>query len=159
MSSCRFRLIYPKKNSMEKKRKQIIITAILILVLIFAWAKTIKILKRTGNASLPSAAPSQDSPAAKAQGEVITKEKAGAVREDDSAWGRCPFSGKVYSSKGASDLTLAGIIWDEKTPMAMINKEIVKTGDKIEGKTVMQIRHDRVILNDGNKDFELRLER
>ena len=54
-------------------------------------------------------------------------------------------------------LTINGILWDKKNPLAIINEEIVKVGDKIDSNTVVGIEQDRVILNDGSKDIELLL--
>lgn len=75
-----------------------------------------------------------------------------AQRSAYSNWGRNPFT------KGAPIKTssLEGILWDEKVPMALISGETVKKGDKIGSSTVIDIQKDRVILNDGTKDIELR---
>lgn len=80
-----------------------------------------------------------------------------AKRSDYSYWGRNPFSisGSRIMRLGA--LTINGILWDKKNPLAIINEEIVKVGDKIDGNKVVSIEQDRVILNDGSKDIELLL--
>lgn len=74
-----------------------------------------------------------------------------------SSWSRDPFSTSPAPIKGYGGLTLEGIIWDKENPMAIINDNIVKIGDKVSGNTVVDIKQDKVILNDGTKDFELRL--
>ena len=75
-----------------------------------------------------------------------------------SSWSRDPFSTSPAPIKGYGGLTLGGIVWDKENPMAIINDNIVKIGDKVSGNTVVDIKQDKVILNDGTKDFELKLE-
>ncbi|MCM8813119.1 MAG: hypothetical protein NC924_04190 [Candidatus Omnitrophica bacterium] len=43
-------------------------------------------------------------------------------------------------------LEVTGILWDEKYPTAIINSRVVKIGDLIEGKTVVDIEQNRVLL-------------
>lgn len=52
----------------------------------------------------------------------------------------------------------SGILWSQEHPLAIINEAIVKVGDKVGVNTVMDMKQDRVILNDGVKETELRLE-
>lgn len=101
------------------------------------------------------------------QGIAITKELAPpegglsverrAKRSKFTAWKRSPFVASGTST--SSSLVLSGIIWNKDRPKAMIGDTIVTKGAKVEGKTVVDIRPDRVILNDGTKDFELKLEK
>jgi len=49
-------------------------------------------------------------------------------------------------------------MWDKEKPMAIINGEIVKIGGNVSGNTVVDIKQDRAILNDGAIDFELKLD-
>lgn len=80
-----------------------------------------------------------------------------AKRSQFNSWKRSPFvSGGTSTS---SNLVLSGIIWNKDRPKAMIGDAIVVKGSKIEGNTVVNIKPDRVILNDGTKDFELKLEK
>lgn len=58
----------------------------------------------------------------------------------------------------ASDLSLVGILWDKVNPLAIIDDNIVKIGDSVGSNKVVDIRQDRVILNDGINDFELNLD-
>jgi hypothetical protein len=80
-----------------------------------------------------------------------------AKRSDYSYWGRNPFSISGAPIRRFGGLTINGILWDKKNPLAIINERIVKIGDKIDGNTVVGIEQDRVILNDGSKDIELLL--
>ncbi|MDP3731698.1 MAG: hypothetical protein Q8R31_01530 [Candidatus Omnitrophota bacterium] len=81
----------------------------------------------------------------------------GAKRSNYSSWGRNPFSISGAPIRRLGALTINGILWDKKNPLAIINEEIVKVGDKIDGNTVVGIKQDRVILNDGSKDTEFLL--
>jgi len=70
---------------------------------------------------------------------------------------RDPFSKPniAQTEESVPSLHLQGIAWDKKNKTAMINDAIIENGYKIEGNTVIEIRKDRVILNDGISDFEL----
>ncbi len=80
-----------------------------------------------------------------------------AKRSNYSSWGRNPFLLQVTPIRTFGGLILNGIMWDKKNPLAIINEEIVKIGDKVDGNTVVGIEQDRAILNDGNKNIELLL--
>lgn len=71
-------------------------------------------------------------------------------------WGRNPF---VFSSAVSQDFILGGILWDVNKPAAIINGEVVAQGDSVGSCVVVDIQPDRVILSDGEKDTELRLEK
>ncbi len=57
----------------------------------------------------------------------------------------------------SGSLELRGIFLNEGAPMALINDNIVAVGDKIGRNVVSAIKEDVVVLNDGSKDFEIRL--
>lgn len=80
-------------------------------------------------------------------------------RSDYPSWGRNPFLPKGSQASGFGKWILDGIAWDEKSPRAVINDRIIEVGNKIGGARVVEIRKDRVVLNDGATDFELRLGR
>lgn len=71
------------------------------------------------------------------------------------SWAIDPFSPSSAPIKGYGWLTLEGIMWSKENPEAIINDNIVKIGDQIDKNTVVDIEQDRVILNDGDNDFEL----
>lgn len=143
---------------MDKKRIEIIITSVLVIALLFAWISTFKrIFTRT-----------KKSPSTAQETAQINKDESGqgAVKKpfqdvaDNLTWIRCPFSGRIYRStkKAEGDLKLEGINWDAERPMAVINGIILVVGDEINGKTVMAIEKDSVVLNDGKQNYELPLE-
>ncbi len=81
-----------------------------------------------------------------------------ARRSQFKTWKRNPFaSGQTAST--ASELTLNGIIWNKTKPKAMIGDAIVVKGDLLGTNKVIDIQPNKVILNDGTKDFELRIEK
>ncbi len=82
--------------------------------------------------------------------------KRGTKRTKFASWGRNPFLLKTGS---ASALCLTGILLDKENPKAIINDNIVSIGDKIAGNTVVNITEEKVILNDGAKDFDLKLSK
>ena len=85
------------------------------------------------------------------------KRSAQAQKSSYAFWGRNPYF--LPNEHGASleDLHLEGILTDKKGVMAVIDGEMVSKGEKIKGNTLVDIKDDMVILNDGKKDFILRL--
>jgi len=63
----------------------------------------------------------------------------------------------VSSDDSAQGLNLSGIAWDELKPTAIINDEILAVGDQVAGKRIVEIEKDKVILTDGQQNFELRI--
>ena len=90
-----------------------------------------------------------------AEADLFPKERH-ARKSQFGDWGRNPF---VPWGTGAatSDLVLKGIAWDEENPKCVINGVIVEVGDEVAGKTVREIRRDRVILTDGEEELVLRV--
>lgn len=73
---------------------------------------------------------------------------------------RDPFTGApIMSEKNMqSGFTLTGILWDKAKPLAIIDGDVVKKGDRLGNKVVVDIKRDRVILSDGQGLFEIKLE-
>lgn len=78
-------------------------------------------------------------------------------RSTHTSWKRSPFV--PTSTSTSSKLVVSGIIWSKDKPKAMIGDAMVGKGDKVGNNTVVEIKPDKVILNDGTKDFELKLEK
>lgn len=76
---------------------------------------------------------------------------------------RNPFEGIVTQapkpSSPAATISLTGILWDKHKPMAIINGRIVKAGDRVAGCNVIGIKENSVVLNDGAKEFDLKIGR
>jgi hypothetical protein len=80
-----------------------------------------------------------------------------ALKSSYASWSRNPFFFPGEHGASLEDLHLEGILADKKGFEAVIDGEIVGKGEKIKGNTLVDIKNDAVILNDGKKDFELRL--
>ncbi|HLG22761.1 MAG TPA: hypothetical protein VI382_08085 [Candidatus Manganitrophaceae bacterium] len=77
-------------------------------------------------------------------------------------WGRDPFSlpppsGGEPSIEGREPLSLSAIIYREGKGAAIINDQIVREGDRIEGLEVEQVFSDRVFLREGSRVKELKV--
>ena len=77
-------------------------------------------------------------------------------------WGRNPFIHEailVSKEKEVAEplpkLTLNGILWQKEKPLAVINGGIVGVGGAIGPLTVVDIKKNYVILNDGTRNFKL----
>lgn len=76
---------------------------------------------------------------------------------------RDPFYGTQIGGSagcaGRTGIALSGIFWDPDNPRAIINGRIICTGDAVDDYTVKEIARDRVLLGNGDKEIELKLER
>ncbi len=71
---------------------------------------------------------------------------------------RNPFVPKAKEVIIEMRIVLNGIVWDAHKPVAMINDKVLGVGESFNDKiTVVQIKPDRVIFNNGESDFELKL--
>ncbi len=57
---------------------------------------------------------------------------------------------------GGSNLVLNGIMDMGEEHLALINNQIFKTGDTVEGRTILSITTDKVLIDDNGKIIELR---
>jgi len=73
---------------------------------------------------------------------------------------RDPFTAAPIVSENNTQpgFVLTGIVWDKIKPLAIIDAEVVKKGDRFGNKVVVDIKRDRVILSDGQEFFEIKLE-
>ncbi|MBM3251737.1 MAG: hypothetical protein FJZ11_03035 [Candidatus Omnitrophica bacterium] len=143
---------------MDKQQKQIIISA-LIIVFIIVWVNAFRLIKQRSKkkssvAAIATSIPESTSSQTESKQPVIAE-----VIEERLEWVRCPFSGKIYSSNAGEmiDLKLIGILWDERDPQAIINNKVVGLGDSVGTSTVVEIKQNSVILNEGSRIFEIRL--
>ena len=68
---------------------------------------------------------------------------------------RYPFS--PSQQKSDISIKLTGIVWDEKSPAAIINGVLVRKGDMIDGKEVKDITRNSVTVKEGDKEYKLEL--
>ncbi|MBU1043029.1 MAG: hypothetical protein KJ915_01370 [Candidatus Omnitrophica bacterium] len=65
----------------------------------------------------------------------------------------------IAIKKATVDLKVSGILWDDKIPSAIINSNIVKIGDIVEGKTVVDIERNQVIVMEDGKILVIELRK
>ena len=161
----------------KKETTQYIITGVMILFLIIVVWKNLskgaqkaqdlrrKTLESSALTGQPAgiadagAAGAQDlAQAVAAQGGTLYKRLEAA--SDKLVLRRDPFSNSPLMAQARSPgdgASLSGIIWDKIKPVAVINGKIVKIGDSVDNSRIINIKQDRVVLNDGVKDYELKL--
>ena len=131
----------------------IVLSALAVISLIYgAVAPSKSKFKSAAAGKQVAAAPAQDAP----KSAVLTARR--PKRSQFKTWKRNPFA-SGFTASTMTELTLNGIIWNKSTPKAMIGDAIVVKGDTIGENKVIDIKPDRVILNDGTKDFELKMEK
>lgn len=79
-------------------------------------------------------------------------------------WGSDPFfmPGMQKGKEGAAKIdgmTLNGVIHRKGRGIAIINNKIMRKGDAVAGKRLIEILADRVILSDGDERIELMVEK
>lgn len=73
---------------------------------------------------------------------------------------RDPFSNIPMTSRSeaaSNALALSGIVWDKLKPLAVINDNVVKVGDKVGSSVLVEIRQDRIVLREGSITREIKL--
>jgi len=148
---------------MSKAIREIVITAVLILVLAALLINNLKgrFPKKPGKAQAPvEVAKAGLSPSSTTSvDKKITKTQ--KERAESLAWGRDPFQyieEKAEKGYRTEALVLKGVsIGKDKPSFAFINNEIVKVGDAIGGYEVVQILKDKVLLRRGGEVFYLTL--
>lgn len=128
------------------KKKAIL--AVLAFISVFIWYNGLKSSSKKKN-NAPSGYLETYS-----SGQKLKQKKRAGYKE----WGRDPFVITQTPASHSSALALGGIVYDEKDSYVLINDQVLHRGDQVNGNRVVDIKRDRVILNDGNKDIELRLE-
>ncbi|MFH0935755.1 MAG: hypothetical protein V1828_02700 [Candidatus Omnitrophota bacterium] len=156
----------------KKSLIELILTAILIIVLLLAVNNAIKRSKRNAPTAVKpgvkNTPPAADKiPKTKAPQAAMSVKPQYQLQEEESQsleLKRDPFAAMIPAvAKGqaaqASSITLSGILWDENNPLAIINNKVVKKADTVGGCRVAEIKRDSVVLNDGTREFELKLGR
>lgn len=153
---------------MQKKEFiQLGITGVLVIVLIFAIVRAIDKGRKSGEKRPKKARVLVDVSQANTlngphKGEYSAAGIFKKLEEEGKRTNfvRDPFSGApiITEEDSSSGVLLNGILWDEKNPMAIINDEVVKTGDHAAGYAVIEIKEDKVLLRNDAGDLELSLE-
>lgn len=145
---------------MDKKKVEIIVTSGLVLVLVLAWAGSISRIKKAS--PLKPAAQAPVAPATQSTPASGIPQASNQQVEEEINWARDPFSGKLYAKitvESRSDLHLAGIMWDNESPAAVVNDRVVEVGDRINDYTVIKINPESVVLREGLREVEIRMVR
>jgi hypothetical protein len=133
----------------SKKKIELGITGIGVVILAYLIVShvSVKALKPVSDVK-PHSAP------------IIAKMAATAAGSwDDVTWGRDPFllDESNVKEQGMEGLSLNGIVSDKDNPYAIINNEVIKPGDKVNGMTVIEINEKSVILEQNSQKHTLEL--
>ncbi|MBF0511277.1 MAG: hypothetical protein HQL13_03010 [Candidatus Omnitrophica bacterium] len=156
-----------------KTKKQLLIIACLVPVLILMVFNTSRTLKEKAKVKPVVQAQPQDkigtALSSETKGpELPVKEpqtskdlfKGMAEADKEGAVKRDPFS--FWSSKSKKEASvqnggLSAILWGQGEPLAVIDHQVVKKGDKVASNTVVEIKEESVVLSAGDKNIELNL--
>jgi hypothetical protein len=129
-----------------KKKTELAITGIGIIVLIFLLMSY-----------LPKSKDNKPASASRVTEVSFTSLEPGA--SDTKTWGRDPFILDAANAKEQvmGDMTLNGIAADKENPYAIINNNIVKLGDRVNGMTVIEINEKNVVLDEKGQRHTLEL--
>lgn len=150
------------------QNKKLVVLIILGIAAVFSLIYGITASPSGKGARAVKSSPAREVETSRSARKLILKERH-AVKTKFKSWDRNPFiqekiqeeiKEKIQEKPPVPEslkLTLNGIMWNEKKPMVFINNTILSKGDKIGINTIVDIKQKSVILNDGAKDFEIRL--
>lgn len=142
---------------MEKKRLELVVTGILVLILAGLVIKTMVGKDKTVSSSLQVRRVDEFEIMATSKG--AQKNDKVESEDKDVAWGRDPFilvrPDAPVSTSG--NLELNGIIWDDAKPYVIINGEVLRAGDFLGNNMVVYIGRTSVIMDNGTEQIELKL--
>ena len=147
---------------MKKEQKQLIIIIVLFFFVALVWIRIIFKKAPEEFAPIPPGSVEKPIEAGFSIGRVDFFELEEKLKKNrpQLEWVRDPFQfpPKKYIKKTDFEgLNLTGIIYDEESPVAVINDVIVKKGDVVEGVTVLEIRRESVVLEKEDKSYTLEL--
>lgn len=136
---------------MDKKKIEFIATILLIAVFIVVLSRSLLSMRRKYAELAPL--PKAKAAFQQAQGFDNLNNKFNAMN-----WARDPFGLIVIEAGNTSYCdSLRGIIWDPESSQAIFGNRFLKTGDKIKGYKILEIKRERVTLTDGILLYELRV--
>ncbi|MEK6733469.1 MAG: hypothetical protein AABY55_07565 [Candidatus Omnitrophota bacterium] len=137
----------------NKKKIELTITGIGIIILVFLVIGQVS-NRRERSRPFPADKPY---PALVGNGFKPFPTEVGAV--GDVKWGRDPFllDAPDIKERGMEDMELNGIVSDRQSPYAIINNNVVKLGDKVNGMTVIEINEKNVVLDENGQRHTLEL--
>lgn len=145
---------------MEKKKIELMAVGALVIIFLFALSGLIKWNKpravQPSSTDIPNPAEFTMPPNA----ETLP---AHTTRSEAASWGRDPFvleETTLGHPSAIMSLSLKGIVAvSGSEPKAIVNDEILVVGSSIGDFKILSIAEDKVIVNDGNQDFELSIRR
>lgn len=140
-----------------------IATAVLIVIFILALSNNFKRAKaKAGYGAAEPSTAAVSAPGATYATSVSLERAKMLEEEEETVWGRDPFVLHEVTPLAAdtiSNLKLNGITTVKGgAPKAFINNDIVSVGSKIGKFTVLKITHNKVMVTDGEKNFELEMK-
>ncbi len=138
----------------KKKLIEIGITGVLFVILLFVLAGSLnKIAQKRPQADQKT---KEQAPIETAGQELSKRQQ---EESDSLELKRDPFTAAFIApvEKSPAELHLNGILWDKNRPMAIIDNAVVKIGDRISDKIVVDIKQNKVTLSDGTQNMELKL--
>lgn len=145
----------------QKDKIQIIVTGFLVIVLILAFGNASKKLHARNVKIKPKAISAPALPVSQGN-QPESKDLYSSLEQQAKLIDlkRDPFTASPIVSENSlsSGTSLTGILWDPLKPLAIIDGNVVREGERVGGKTIMDIKRDRVILSDGEVLSELKLE-
>ena len=153
---------------MNKTQQQYLFLGLSLMVMIGVYVRALRPsgpVARTAGGRPPTsesaAATAREAAAAPASGvvsldlpEALPARQAQRDQASRLAWGRDPFTGGAAGAE-VSGFDLSGILWDATQPIAVINGQMLRVGDELEGYKVTQIAQDSVLLSDGSQTLTL----
>jgi type II secretory pathway component PulC len=131
---------------MKIEKRKIIVYSLLPLAIIFAMINFFPADKGPKSKTVKNEVP-------KAGAKVLApiKNQIDIEKYADLNWGRDPFTfknktGVVIPVEPPPEWKLGGILYDENSPSAIVNKKIISKGDTIDGATVVEINESSVTL-------------
>lgn len=138
------------KNLGKKEKIELTITGIGVVFLIFLVFANVQKVQAKRRSMVKTGETVTSSLSAPISFETAEIEES-AIKE---GWGRDPFFlGNVSRDDIELDgMVLNGIVWDEDSQYAIVNGEVIKVGDKLGDKKIVEINKDSVVLEqDGNR--------
>ncbi|MFH2137513.1 MAG: hypothetical protein ABII88_03260 [Candidatus Omnitrophota bacterium] len=144
---------------MDKEKKLKIAIPILILIMIGVYSPVLK-NSRVRPDSLVQENPNVAETFAGEEEFTNFSDLAGIQRQHSRSkyqqWKRDPFA--EYSDVSQSGIPrLHGIVWDSQKPKAIINETIAGIGDTVAGVMIIDIQKSKVLVNNGEKNIELKV--
>lgn len=145
---------------MKKEQKQLIVFIVLICVAGLIFVKVIFRAKAPSGEQKPALPFDAETPIEIVKVDFFELEEELKKNRPQLKWVRNPFQfppKKEVEKTDVGKLNLTGIIYDETSPVAVINDIIVHEGDEIEGVKVIKIESEEVLLEEDGESYTLKL--